>query len=185
MLKKDLKLSMTLLILTFILNTIAGLGFTLDAYSPRMCFILKGGDVGKQIYLDYTVLGEKNVHLHFTLFDLDSDEMLFEDKKNTKDSVEIRLDVNFLHNFEICWKNLDSEEKRINFTYKHSLDLPLEGKDVLNHLDLIEDYLDQAEDIDSMLLEENDQQVRFHTQLEDYEDDLNRLFFFKALILFY
>ena len=172
-----------LFLIILLCNTTISLGFGLNAYSPEMCFILKGSDVGKQLNLNYSILTDKSLHIHFTLFDIDAKELIYEEKREEKNSVNISVDVNFLHNFEVCWKNMDSEEKRINFTYKHAMELPLESKDVENHL--MEDFLDKGEDITDLLLEENHQQERYHALLESHEDDINRLFFFKALFLIF
>ena len=179
-----MKPCLALLLLTLLPYTSLSLGFILNAYSSEMCFILKGSDVGKKLMLDYTVLAERGFHLHFTIFDMDAQEMIFEEKRDNMPSVNVQASVNFLHNFEVCWKNVDSEEKRVNFSYKHTVELPLDSKDVNNHFDMIEEFLDKGEDIKDLLSSEDEQQVRLHKSLNVHEENINRLFFFKALFLF-
>ena len=185
MLNRHLNFAEGFLLTIFLWNTTLSLGFGLNAYSPEMCFILNGSDVGKHLSLNYSILTDKSLHIHFTVYDIEAKELIFEEKREGQNSVEVSVDVNFLHNFEVCWKNMDSEEKRINFTYKHSMELPLASSDVENHFDMMEEFLDRGEDISDLLLEENNQQERYHALLENHEDDINRLFFFKALFLLF
>ena len=170
-----------------ILATLAGLykslAFGLNAYSPEMCFVLKGNDVGKTLQLSYTVFTDKKLNMHFSIFDIEAREMIHQETSDDKFSADLSLDVNFLHNFRICWKNMDSEEKRVNFTYKHNIELPMDSKDVQNHMEMLSSFQQESERVRDTLYEEKNMQEHFYKRLVEHEGDIKKLFFFKTIVL--
>ena len=159
------------------------LAFGLNAYSPEMCFVLKGADVGKTLKLGYTVFTDKKLNMHFSVYDIDAREMIHTETGDDKVSANLELDVNFLDNFRVCWKNMDSEEKRVNFTYQHDIPLPLDSRDVANHMEMLSAFEAEAETVRDALYEEKTMQEEFAVRLESHEGDIKKLFLFKTVVL--
>ena len=160
------------------------LAFGLNAYSPEMCFILKGQDVGKHLKMNYSIYTDKKkMNLHFKISDLNSREVLYENNDSNRETTDISLDVNFLHDFMICWKNMDSEDKRINFTYKHTVNVPLDSKDVFVHMDLMNMFQERSEKLLDQIFEEKNQQDKYYLLLDNHEKDIKKLFLFKIGVL--
>ena len=111
--------------------------------------------------------------------------MMFEEKRDNKEDVTVSVDVNFLHNFEVCWNNNDSEEKRINFSYKHKTNLPLMAKDVEDHMKLIDMFQQRSDYIKGEIFEEKELQDKYFDLLNDHEIDIKQLFAFKIGILLF
>ena len=161
----------------------SGLGFGLSAYAPKMCFVLKGSDIGKHLKLYYDILSGKSKNIKFSVYDIDSRDIIHEVANSKKSTVGVSVDVNFLHNYEICWTNMDSDDKMINFSYKHAINHQLETKDVISHLGILEYFNDKSNQIRDLIFDERDQEIKFNTLMGIHEENINRLFMIKLMVL--
>jgi hypothetical protein len=92
--------------------------FELDPVNPEMCFYLDGSTTGKSFKLNFQIVGINPENVKFIFKDVNDGEVLVQKDTSPLDGrVELRLNVNYLHHFQLCWKSKDSEKKEINFYY--------------------------------------------------------------------
>ena len=109
----------TLVLLLIAISSVHSLSFTLDAEITEMCFWFKGANFGKTLELDYEVIGDGQSNIKFSILDETDNELIYENvKPNPEGKNFFKQDINYKHNFVICWKNRDSEKKSVNFYYK-------------------------------------------------------------------
>ncbi len=107
--------------------------FKLDENITEMCFVLRGENTGKNLHLKYEIIGLNPENVRFSLKDLADNEVLKHFDSSPEDGkVDLTLGVNYKHNFLLCWKNIDSEEKAINFYYLQNSQMPVIDKGTLN-----------------------------------------------------
>jgi hypothetical protein len=175
----------TLTALILITSTFS-ISFSLDENVTQMCFFLRGDNIGKELTLNYEIVGEGRENVKFIMTDVsDNDIILQVEKQDESGEKSIVQKINFKHNFIICWKNIDSEKKEINFYYKQKDVVSyLDKDDVTGHRDLMIAY--------RQTLNEVNQNIKLQYSLEDYytvemdqqEKKIKMSYYLRAAILF-
>ena len=102
------------------IRTARALNFHMDENVTEMCFLLRGEVLGKVLNLEYEVIGDGRENVKFTLMDLKAkEELIAFDRHNITGRRTISQNINYKHDFRICWKNLDSEYKEVSFYHQH------------------------------------------------------------------
>ena len=104
----------------FIISKYEQLSFTLDAEITEMCFFVRGSTIGKTLIMDYEIIGKSVDNVKFLVQDFnDKENILIKENQGDEGKQSIIQNVNYKHDFIICWKNKDSEMKQVSFYYKH------------------------------------------------------------------
>lgn len=148
-----------------LISSTISISFALDENMTQMCFFLRGSNIGKELNLNYEIIGESRENVKFIITDTyDNDIILQVDKQPKSGENQIKQKVNFKHNFVVCWKNIDSEKKEINYYYKQKDVVSYIDKDDVNgHRQLMGTYKD--------LLKDMNENIKLQYTLEDYYTD--------------
>ena len=111
-------LKIPLLTLALLITSSFSLSFDLDPLKTEMCFYLKGSDTGKTFKLNYQIIGLNPENVKFLFKDHTDGELIVSKENSPLDGkLDLNMSVNYLHEFQLCWKNKDSEKKQVNFYY--------------------------------------------------------------------
>lgn len=173
------------LTLILLITSTLTISFALDANMTQMCFFLRGSNIGKELNLNYEIIGESRENVKFTITDtFDNDTILQIAKQPKSGENTIKQKINFNHNFVICWKNIDSEKKEINYYYKQKDVVSYLDKDDVNgHRQLMETY--------KGLLRDMNENIKLQYTLEDYyteemnsqEKKIKMSYYLRAIVL--
>lgn len=106
--------------LLMVAGYVNGLTFQLNENQTQMCFFLRGSNIGKEIDLDYEIIGDSPENVKFLIKDTITQDVIVKKKIHKTDKLKNRVfkKVNYKHNFVVCWFNKDSEKKEVNFFFK-------------------------------------------------------------------